>query len=155
MDSRGSSDTVSVQSVNGGLASPSRSASVAWLTAGNIVGTDVTLNLAGHSGDWHVKKDRADAGRRLFNRRQRNQPRPEWPGTHSTAHTFTAYADAACANAMAATTFTTGAGLTVSAITESGATLTLAGHSGNWRYQADQGPDTSLAPQSRREPPLL
>ena len=56
VDSRGSSDTLSVQSVNGGLSSPSRSASVAWLTAGSIVGTDVTLNLAGHSGDWHVKK---------------------------------------------------------------------------------------------------
>ena len=146
VDSRGSSDTVSVQSVNGGLSSPSRSASVAWLTAGSIVGTDVTLNLAGHSGDWHVKK---------------TAPTPAGDCStaisatshslanlaHSTAHTYTAYADAACANAMAATTFTTGAGLTVSAITDNGATLTLAGHSGNWRYQADQGPDTTCSSQ--------
>ena len=56
VDSRGSSDTVSVQSVNGGLSSPSRSAGVAWLTASSLVGTDVTLNLAGHAGNWHVKK---------------------------------------------------------------------------------------------------
>ena len=144
VDSRGSSDTVSVQSLNGGLASPSRSASVAWLTAGSLLGTDVTLNLAGHSGDWHVKK---------------TAPTPAGDcstaisGTshnlsglaHSTAHTFTAYTDAACASAMAATTFTTGAGLTVSGITDNGATLNLAGHSGNWRYQADQGPHTACS----------
>ena len=144
VDSRGSSDTVSVQSLNGGMASPSRSASVAWLTASGLLGTDVTLNLAGHSGDWHVKKTAptpaGDCSTAISGTSH------DLSGlTHSTAHTFTAYTDAACANAMAATTFTTGAGLTVSAITESGATLTLAGHSGNWRYQADQGPDTSCS----------
>ena len=144
VDSRGSSDTVSVQSVNGGLSSPSRSAGVAWLTAGSIVGTNVTLNLAGHAGDWHVKKTAptpagdcstaiSATGHNLSGL------------AHSTAHTFTAYTDAACANAMAATTFTTGAGLTVSGITDNGATLNLAGHSGNWRYQADQGPDTTCS----------
>ena len=146
VDSRGSSDTVSVQSVNGGLASPSRSAGVAWLTAGSLVGTDVTLNLAGHAGNWHVKKTAptpagdcstavSATGHNLSGL------------AHSTAHTYTAYTDAACANTMAATTFTTGAGLTVSGITDNGATLNLAGHSGNWRYQADQGPDTTCSSQ--------
>ena len=144
VDSRGSNDTVSVQSVNGGLASPSRSASVVWLTAGSLLGTDVTLNLAGHAGNWYVKKTTpAPAG----------DCSTAISGTshnlsglaHSTAHTYAAYTDAACANVMAATTFTTGAGLTVSGITDNGATLNLAGHSGNWRYQADQGPDTSCS----------
>ena len=142
VDSRGSSDTVSVQSVNGGMASPSRSASVAWLTAGSIVGTDVTLNLAGHAGDWHVKK---------------TAPTPAGDcstaisGTshnlsglaHSTAHTYAAYTDAACANAMATTTFTTGAGLSVSKIRATSVTLNLAGHSGQWWYDADTGPDAA------------
>ena len=146
VDSRGSSDTVSVQSVNGGLSSPSRSAGVAWLTAGGIVGTNVTLNLAGHAGNWHVKKTAptpaGDCSTAISGTSHNLSGL-----THSTAHTYTAYTDAACANAMAATTFTTGAGLTVSGITDNGATLNLAGHSGNWRYQADQGPDTTCSSQ--------
>ena len=142
VDSRGSSDTVSVQSLNGGLASPSRSASVAWLTTSGLLGTDVTLNLAGHSGDWHVKKtaptpagDCASAG---------NGAIYSLTGlTASTSHTFTAYGDAACANAMATTSFTTGAGLSVSKIRATSVTLNIAGHSGQWWYQADTGPDNT------------
>ena len=104
--SRGASDSVSVQSVNGNMTSPSSSADVAWLTASNVKGTTATLDLAGHSGDWYVK---------------RAAPTPagscESAGsgtthslsglTASTAHTFTAYNDSSCANAMATTTFTT------------------------------------------------
>ena len=142
VDSRGSSDTVSVQSVNGGLGSPSSSASVAWLTAGSIVGTDVTLNLAGHAGDWHVKKTAptpaGDCSTAVSGTSH------DLSGlTANTAHTYTAYSDAACANAMATTTFTTGAGLTVSNVEATSATLNLAGHSQQWWYDADTGPDST------------
>ena len=140
--SRGASDSVSVQSVSGNMTSPQSSASVAWLTASNVKGTSATLDLAGHSGDWYVK---------------RTAPTPagscESAGsgtthsltglTASTAHTFTAYSDSNCANAMAATTFTAGAGLTVSTIRATSATLNIVGHSGQWWYDADTGPDAT------------
>ena len=140
--SRGASDSVSVQSVSGNMTSPSSSADVAWLTASNVRGTTATLDLAGHSGDWYVK---------------RTAPTPagscESAGsgtTHSlsgltvsTSHTFTAYADSSCANAMATTTFTTTASLTVSNIEATSATLSLAGHSQQWWYDADTGPDNT------------
>ena len=140
--SRGASDSVSVQSVSGNMTSPQSSASVAWLTASNVRGTTATLDLAGHSGDWYVKK---------------TAPTPagscESAGsgashslsglTASTSHTFTAYSDASCANAMATTTFTTTASLTVSNIKATSATLNLAGHSQQWWYDADTGPDSA------------
>ena len=140
--SRGASDSVSVQSVSGNMTSPASSASVAWLTASSVKGTTATLDLAGHSGDWYVK---------------RTAPTPagscESAGsgtthslsglTASTSHTFTAYSDSSCANAMATTTFTTTASLTVSNIKATSATLNLAGHSGQWWYDADTGPDSA------------
>ncbi len=142
VDSRGSSDTLSVQSVNGGLSSPSRSASVAWLTAGSIVGTDVTLNLAGHSGDWHVKKTAptpaGDCSTAISGTSHNLTDL-----TPATTQTFTAYTDSACANAMATTTFTAGAGLTVSGVKATSATLNIVGHSGQWWYDADTGPDNA------------
>ena len=142
VSSRGASDTVSVRSVSGNITGPSRSANVAWLTPSSIVGTDVTLNLAGHAGDWHVKKtaptpagDCVSAGSGTTH---------DLSGlTVNTTHTFTAYADAACAHAMATTTFTTGAGLSVTNIKATSATLNIAGHSGQWWYNADTGPDTT------------
>ena len=140
--SRGASDSVSVQSVSGNMTSPSSSASVAWLTASSVKGTTATLDLAGHSGDWYVK---------------RTAPTPagscESAGsgtthslsglTASTTHTFTAYGDASCARAMATTTFTTTASLTVSKIRATSATLNIDGHSGQWWYDADTGPDAT------------
>ena len=106
VSSRGASDTVSVQSRKDGMTSPATSAAVAWLTASSVEDTTATLNLAGHSGAWYVKKtaptpagDCASAGSGATH---------DLTGlTASTAHTFSAYSDAACANAMATTTFTT------------------------------------------------
>ena len=140
--SRGGNDTVSVQSLNGGLASPWSNAGVAWLTASNVAGTTATLNLAGHTGDWYVKKtaptpagscDAAGSG----------SSHNLADLTAGTTQTFTAYTDSACANAMATTTFTTTASLTVSDIERTSATLNLAGHSGQWWYDADTGPHTA------------
>ena len=108
VSSRGASDTVSVQSRKDGMTSPATSAAVAWLTASSVEDTTATLNIAGHSGDWYVRKitpspfgscDSAGSG-----------ATHDLTGlTASTAHTFAAYSDSACANAMARTTFTTNA----------------------------------------------
>ena len=106
VSSRSASDTVSVQSRKDGMTSPATSAAVAWLTASSVEDTTATLNLAGHSGAWYVKKtaptpagDCASAGSGASH---------DLTGlTASTAHTFSAYTDSACANAIAATTFTT------------------------------------------------
>ena len=108
VSSRSASDTVSVQSRKDGMTSPATSAAVAWLTASSVEDTTATLNLAGHSGAWYVKKtaptpagDCASAGSGATH---------DLTGlTASTAHTVSAYTDAACANAIAATTFTTNA----------------------------------------------
>ena len=62
------------------------------------------------------------------------------PGT---AYVFEAYSDPACTAVIGRTAFTTPASLTASAITDSTATLTVAGHSGDWYYRADKAPDAS------------
>ena len=108
VSSRGASDTVSVQSRKDGMTSSATSAAVAWLTASSVEDTTATLNIAGHSGDWYVRKitpspfgSCASAGSGATH---------DLTGlTASTAHTFAAYSDSACANAMARTTFTTNA----------------------------------------------
>ena len=98
--------TVAVQSVNGGNTSPWRNAGVPWLTAGSITGGEATLTLAGHSGNWHVKK---------------TSPSPVGTcssaisgGTHTlaslssnTTYAYTAYSDSTCATAIGSATFTT------------------------------------------------
>ena len=136
--------TVAVQSVNGSMGSQWRNTGVGWLTASGISGSGATLTIANHSGAWYVK-----------------QTLPTPSGTCSAAisgathdlgslspgmtHTFTAYSDSSCANAIGSATFTTLAGISVSDITATGATLTIAGHSGNWWYKANTGPDTSCS----------
>ena len=126
-------DTVAVQSIHGNATSGWRNAGIAWLTAGDVTASGATLNLAGHSGNWYVKK---------------TSPTPAGTcsaagngSTHALAdlsanstYTFAAYGDSGCNGAVASATFTTSvpASLTVSAITKTGATLTIANHTGNW-----------------------
>ena len=115
--SPGSNDTVSVQSVNGGLASPWRNANVAWLTASSVKGTTATLNLAGHSGAWYFKKTApAPAGDCTAAGNGATHGLSNLTG--GTAYTFTSYSDSACANAMASTTFSTIGGVSVSNLGE-------------------------------------
>ena len=62
------------------------------------------------------------------------------PGTY----TVKAYSNSGCNYHVAATTFTiVPPALTVSAVSGTGATLTIANHSGQWWYQADTGPDNT------------
>ena len=110
--------TVAVQAVDSITASKWRNVRLGgWLTASGITASGATLTLAGHSGNWYVKK---------------TLPSPAGTcssaisgGTHtlsnldaSTAQTFTAYSDSSCANAIGSATFTTAAGVSVSNMNE-------------------------------------
>ena len=134
---------VAVQSVNDLAMSKWRNTRVsAWLTASSVAGNDVTLSLAGHSGNWYVKQ---------------TSPTPAGDcssaisgTTHAvsdlaadTQHTITAYSDNGCANAFAQAVFTTDAGLTVSDVKATSVKLNIAGHTAQWWYQADTGPDNT------------
>ena len=138
--------TVAVQSTGGGAMSQWRNAGVSWLTADSITATGATLTLAGHSGDWYVKK---------------TAPTPA--GTCSSAitgathdlttlsaeqrYTYAAYSDSSCATEIGSATFSTSAAvaLTASGVKVSAATLTIANHSGNWYYKANTGPDNTCS----------
>ena len=66
--------------------------------------------------------------------------------TAGTAYTFSAYSDSSCSTLLAtASEFTTSASLTASSVTGTGATLTLAGHTGDWYYQANTGTDATCS----------
>ena len=127
--------TVSVQSTNGGMGSQWRSAGVAWLSVGGISASGATLTIAGHSGDWYVKKT-APTPAGTCSAAITGTTHAYTVTDGGTAQTVTAYSDAACANPVASVTFTAAdPTLTVSNITASGATLTIAGHSGDWHYK--------------------
>ena len=99
------------------------------LSASAIKETTATLTLSNRSGDWYVKKTAPGTG---------TCSSAISATTHSlssltagTSHTYKAYSDSGCSTEIASVTFTT-LGLSASAISASGATLTIAGHAGNW-----------------------
>ena len=143
VDSTGSY-TVAVQSTKDNGMSQWRNVNVsAWLTASNVTGGGATLNLAGHSGNWYVKKT-APTPAGVCSAVTSGTTATASGLTANTTHTITAYGDSNCANALAQTTFTTGAAtLTSSNVTTTGATLTIAGNSGSWYYQANKAPDNT------------
>ena len=108
------------------------------LTAGSIAATSATLSIANHHEAWYYK---ATSGPHT------SCQGPVSAGTSSasltglainTSYTYSAYSDSTCTNAnklATAAEFTTTASLTVSSITDSGATLTINGHTGQWWYQ--------------------
>ena len=68
--------------------------------------------------------------------------------TVNTDHTYKAYYGAGCASAdeIGSVTFKTlNVSLTADSVTATGVTLTLAGHTGNWHYQADATPFKSCS----------
>ena len=127
--------TVAIRSVNGNGMSQWRNVNVsAWLTASNIANTTATLTLAGHSGNWYVKKTAptpaGDCSSAISGTTHTVSGL-----TAGTQHTITAHSNATCANEIARATFsTTQPELTVGSITSTGATLTMAGHTGTWYY---------------------
>ena len=101
--------TVAVQSTNGSAMSKWRNTRIGgWLTASSITGTGATLTLSGHSGDWHVKETSPATDAACSS--------AVTATTHTLAalfgntdYVFTAYRDAACADAIGTTGLTTGA----------------------------------------------
>ena len=119
------------------------------LSAGSVSHNTATLTLSNHTGQWWYKADTgphatcsniAVAGSSVNLRRL----------TPSTQYTYTAYSNWVCNTAIAtASAFTTASppppprSLTVSNITATTATLTIAGHTAAWHYKATTGPHTT------------
>ena len=116
------------------------------LASSNITATTATLTIANHTDQWWYQ---ADAGP------DATCQGPVGAGTTTqdvtglspgTAYVYKAYSATGCANAnllATAATFTTDAQLTVSNLTLTAAKITIAGHSGQWWYQADTAPHTA------------
>ena len=113
------------------------------LTAGSVTTATATLTLAGHTGNWWLKKTAptpagtCTAGEADFSHALTNL-------TAGTAYIYTAYNDAACTVVIDSASFIT-IGLSASSITKTTATLTIAGHIGAWHYKADKAPDTTCS----------
>ncbi len=115
----------------------------AALTASGVTATGATLNLAGHTGNWHYQ---ADTGPDTSCSSAVSATTETLTGlSPGTAYTYKAYSDSACttANLLGTATFTTAATLTVSDVTATSATLTITGHTGQWWYKANTGPDST------------
>ena len=104
------------------------------LTAGSITATGATLTLAGHTGNWYVKKTAPSSPVGTCSSEITTTTHSLSSLTAGTAYTYKAYSDSTCttANELATATFTTPASLTASNIGTATATLTIAGNSGNW-----------------------
>ena len=115
------------------------------LGVSNIAATTATLTITNHSNAWYYKADAAP---------DNTCQGPVTAGTRTkdltnlsagTTYTYEAYSDSTCttANKLATAAFTTLVGLTASNIGETTATLTIAGHTSDWYYDADTGPHTT------------
>ena len=126
-------------------APPAPTSGGARLTVSNIGRNTATLILSNYPGNWYYRYT-APAG---------GQCSTEQTGTTAsvtrldptTTYTFQAYSDSNCSTALAtAASFTTPQkSLTWVSITATAVTLTIAGHSGGWYYQADQAPHTNCS----------
>ena len=136
------------------LARAARFTTLATLTASDVTGAGATLTIASHGGvEWYYKHTNTGA----------TCDGPVAAGTSTkvltgltpvTSYTFSAYTDSACttANLLAtASQFTTPISLTVSNVGTTTARITIGGHSGQWWYQADAGPDATCKGPRRRE----
>ena len=116
--------------------------STAALRASQVAATTATLTIANHSGGWYYK---ADVAPHTACQSQVSGATENLTGlTPNATYTYTAYSDAGCttANKLAtARAFTTPKSLTVSSLGSTTATLTVGGHTGNWHYMANTGPD--------------
>ena len=104
------------------------------LTVSNIAATTATLTIAGHSGNWYYKHTNTGA---TCDGPVSGTTKNLTGLTAGTSYTYSAYTATGCGASnllVTASSFTTPA-LTVSSITATTATLTIAGHSGNWYYK--------------------
>ena len=112
------------------------------LTASNVTATSATLTLMGPARSWYYKYTvpTTPAGTCTYVSAYRaGTPGNLSPGT---TYTFKAYSDSSCTTELAtAADFTTPASLTPTTLASTSATLTLAGHTGNW-YAKRTAPTT-------------
>ncbi len=112
------------------------------LAASNVAATTATLTIAGHSDDWYYK---ANAAPHTACQSAVSTSSTDLTGLSAgTTYTYEAYSDSACttANKLAtASAFTTLVDLAASNIGATTATLTISGHSGQWWYKGNAGPD--------------
>ena len=119
------------------------SSTPALLAAGDVTSNSatLTLNMAGHSGDWHYQYTVPAGG--TCSAAVSGTTATVNALNANTSYTFTAYSDANCQTELASATFTTataagGSGqpaLTHSNVGHSSATLTLSNHSGDWWHK--------------------
>ena len=117
----------------------------AGLTASSVTSTGATLTIAGHAAQWWYQADAAPHTT-CQGPVAANTPTKALTGlTPGTTYTYKAYSATGCASAnlLATADAFTPIGLTASSITDTGATLTIAGHTAQWWYQADTGPDST------------
>ena len=112
----------------------------ATLAASSVAETTATLTLSDYSRNWWLKRaSPADTTCKSMGTAATENLTTLTPGQ---AYTYEAYNDSGCTVAISSASFTTKA-LQVSSVTNTGMTLTIVGHTGDWYYQADTGPDSS------------
>ncbi len=118
------------------------------LAASGVTATGATLTIAGHTAQWWYKADtgpHSDCQGPVAANTATKALTGLSPGT---SYVYRAYSASGCAGATALATapsFTTLAQLTTSNLTARGATLNLAGHSGDWYYKANKTPHNSCS----------
>ena len=113
------------------------------LTATGVTTTGATLNLYGHTAntEWWYKS--TTTGQKTCTSAGTGTSVTLTGLDEGTSYTYSAYSDSTCtaANLLAtASPFTTGISLTASNVSATGATLTIAGHTAQWWYNATTGP---------------
>ncbi len=116
------------------------------LTVSNIGRNTATLILWNYPGSWYYQYT-APAGGTCSSSPVQGSVASVTSLDPTTTYTFQAYSDSSCSTVIAtASSFTTPEkSLTWVSITATAVTLTIAGHSGGWYYQADQAPHTNCS----------
>ena len=132
------SATVSHTVAGGGYGSATAANVAATVTAASLAAsavtqTTATLTLTGHTGNWYYKYTAPSSG--ACSAAQTGTTASLTTLTGGTAYTFKAYSDSACTTLVAAAGAFTTLDLTASAVTQTTATLTLSGHTGNWYHK--------------------
>ncbi len=111
------------------------------IAASSVTATTATLTLNGHVGDWWFKRTTPSGGTCTAGEADYSHALSSL--TPGTDYTYKAYSDSGCTTSkeIGSGTFTTPASLTASGVTAAGATLTIAGHTGDW-YLKQTAPST-------------
>ena len=115
---------------------------LATLTSSNVGTTTATLTIAGHTGNWYYKHTNTGA---TCDGPVATTAKNVTGLTGGTSYTFSAYSDSTCTtgNLLATAAEFTTPDLTVSNVGTTTARITVAGHTAQWWYKADTGPDST------------